>query len=64
MVGNCISEVSMHEELMARDGLYRHLNEVQAQTAARVLDPSSQCLAVWLFAAAFVREPALAVCAR
>jgi len=31
--GDRISEMGTHEDLMARDGLYRHLNEVQAQTS-------------------------------
>ncbi len=29
--GSQVSEMGTHEELMARDGLYRHLNEVQTQ---------------------------------
>ena len=31
--GNCIREQGTHEALMALDGLYRHLNEVQRQIA-------------------------------
>jgi ABC-type multidrug transport system fused ATPase/permease subunit len=31
--GNRISEMGTHTDLMARDGLYRHLNEVQAQVS-------------------------------
>ena len=31
--GNQISEIGTHTDLMARDGLYRHLNEVQAQVS-------------------------------
>ena len=33
--GNRILEMGTHEELMARDGLYRHLNEIQAQATPR-----------------------------
>ncbi|MHB1295147.1 MAG: ABC transporter ATP-binding protein [Anaerolineae bacterium] len=29
--GKCIAEMGTHEALMAQDGLYRHLNEVQAK---------------------------------
>jgi len=32
--GSRVAEMGTHEELMAYDGLYRHLNEVQSQ-----LDP-------------------------
>jgi ATP-binding cassette subfamily B protein/subfamily B ATP-binding cassette protein MsbA len=28
--GNCISQLGTHAQLMAEDGLYRHLNEIQA----------------------------------
>ncbi|MBN1318178.1 MAG: hypothetical protein JXA42_22035, partial [Anaerolineales bacterium] len=35
--GNRITDTGTHEELMAREGLYRHLNEVQVKAGTHLV---------------------------